>query len=259
MMAIGSSFPPFSGKTWGILALLAFGCVLLPLRAQDQIRMKAGTTVSGQITGVSGQQVVINTRQPNGSVGRLLFYISDIQSVIMPPPATVTKLKGAPPATVASTLAPLVQQYAGLPADWVVDAMGQLADAYDAQGQPDKSAAVYKQINQLYPGSPYQKEAIVGQAKIDLKAGKPDVALAAVKPLVDQANQNIAPSAAEGRLFAGAFLIYGQVLEDQKQFPQALEAYLTVKTMFYQNPALVDQADQFAKALMAHHPDVGVD
>ena len=48
------------------------------------------------------------------------------------------------------------------------------------------------------------------------------------------------------------------VLEAQKKFPQALEAYLTVKTMFYQNQALVEESDQLVQKLRATDPGVSV-
>src|SRR6202044_2978142 len=119
--------------------------------------------------------------------------------------------------------------------------------------------AVYNQIIQLYPGSAYENVAKAGEAEMNLKAGKIDEALAAVQPIVDQANKNIAPSPSDGALYAKAFLVYGQVLEAQKKPQQALEAYLTVKTMFYQNPVLVDQADQFAKNLRDQNPGIGIE
>jgi tetratricopeptide (TPR) repeat protein len=253
MMVIGSFFRRF-GCTNLLPLLLTAAVLALPSRADDEIVLKNGSTASGQITGVSGGQVTINLAS-----GKSVVYLSDIQTVTMTPPAAFTELKEASPATVIATLEPLTKQYAGLPANWVLDAMGKLADAYDAEGQAQKSSAIYAQINQLYPNSPFQKMAVIGTAKIDIQQGKIDDALNAVKPLVDQANQNLAPSAPEGRLYAGAFLVYGQVLQAQKQYPQALEAYLTVETMFYQNPALVDQADQFVQKLRALSPGVSVD
>ena len=253
-MAIGS-FPLFRGA-WSLAIIPAiFAFVAFPARAVDQLIKNDGTVVNGTITGVSDGQVSLTQ-----GGAKTVVYLTDIKSVNMAAPAAVEKAKGAAPADVIATLAPLVREYAGLPSDWVVyDAMGQLADAYDAESQPEKAAAIYAEINKLYPNSPYQKEAAVGQAKIAVKAGKIDDAMAAVKPLIDLANQNIAPSPDEGRLYAGAFLVYGQALEAQKQYPQALEAYLTVKTMFYQNPSLVALADTQAKALLAQHPGVGID
>ena len=48
------------------------------------------------------------------------------------------------------------------------------------------------------------------------------------------------------------------MLEAQQKFPQALEAYLTVKTMFYQNQALVDESDRLVQKLRATNPGVSV-
>jgi tetratricopeptide (TPR) repeat protein len=179
----------------------------------------------------------------------------------MATPAEVTKVQaqGTPPETVIAALGPQVQQYAGLPVNWVVGAMAQLGDAYAAAGQSDKALATYNQISQLYPGSAFENVAKTGKAKMSLKAGKIDEALAAVKPIVELANKDLAPSPSDGELYAGAFLVYGQALEAQKKPQQALEAYLTVVTMYYQNPALVDQADQLAKNLRDHNPGVGVE
>jgi len=92
-----------------------------------------------------------------------------------------------------------------------------------------------------------------------LQSGRIDEAVAAVQPIIDAANKNLAPSQAEGGLYAKAFLVYGQALEAQKKPGQALEAYLTVKTMFYQNSALADQASDLAKKLRDQYPGVGVE
>jgi tetratricopeptide (TPR) repeat protein len=137
--------------------------------------------------------------------------------------------------------------------------MAQLGGAYAEAGQMDKAIATYGEIDTFYPGSKYHAQAVAGKAELSLKAGKIDEALAAVQPIIDQANKDIAPSPLDGAIYANAFLVYGQALEAQKKPQQALEAYLTVKTMFYQNPALVDQADQFAKNLRDHNPGLGIE
>ena len=79
-----------------------------------------------------------------------------------------------------------------------------------------------------------------------------------MQPIIDAANKDLAPSQSDGGLYATAFMVYGQALEAQKKLDQALEAYLTVKTMFYQNPTLADQADQLAKKLRDQNPGLGV-
>jgi tetratricopeptide (TPR) repeat protein len=237
------------------LLLLAFG--VLSLRATaDQIKLTSGSTLEGEITGVSNGSVSVTSHTSNGGMAKQSFPLDSIQSVTMQPPAALAALKGATPAAVVAGLEPVVKEYAGLPTDWIIGAMGQLADAYDTLGQADRASAIYTQIGQLYPNSP---AATAGTAKLDLKAGKIDQALALVQPLVDKANQDLAPSKEDGFVYAGAFLVYGQAMQAKKQDAKALEAYLTVKTMFYQNPALVEQADQLAQALRQQDPSVSVE
>jgi len=243
--------------------LIAPAFILLLLRsvADDQITKTNGSVIPGIIVGVSDGQVTIETHASSGGMAKFPITITDIKSVSMATPADVTKVQaeGVAPSAVIAALEPEVKQFAGLPVVWVVAAMAQLAEAYASQGQADRALATYNQIIQLYPGSTYENAAKAGMAEMSLKAGKIDEALAAVQPIVDQANQNIAPSPLDGAFYAKAFLVYGQVLEAQKKPQQALEAYLTVKTMFYQNPLLVDQADQFAKNLRDQNPGIGIE
>jgi tetratricopeptide (TPR) repeat protein len=248
----------------GLIAL-AFALLALRSNADDQIIKNDGTIVTGQITGVSGdgsdREVDIISQAPNGGTAKNIVYLTDIKSVVMAAPDAVTKVQAADtaPADVITALEPEVKQFAGLPADWVVNSMAQLADAYGTTGKPDRASALYTQIHQLYPGSPYENEATAGQAKLLLQQGKLDDAMNLVKPVIAAANQKLAPSTAEGGADASAFLVYGRILEAQKQPSQALEAYLTVKTIFYQNPAFVEQAGQLAKALRDQNPGLSVD
>jgi tetratricopeptide (TPR) repeat protein len=243
--------------------LLASALLVSAVRsiADDQIIKKDGSTITGRILGVSDGHVTVQATTSNGGIATVSYYITDIKSISMAVPAEVTAAdaSGVAPAAVIAALEPKVEQFAGLPADWVVAAMVQLADAYSTQGQADRAAAVYHQIIQLYPGGVYENGAKAGLAGMSLKAGKTAEALAIVQPIVDQANQDIAPSPSDGALYAKAFLVYGQVLEKQKKPQQALEAYLTVKTMFYQNPGLVGEADQLARNLRDQNPGLGVE
>src|SRR5580658_518491 len=107
-----------------VTGLIALAFLLLPVRsfADDQIKKKDGSVMSGQVLGVSDGQVMFQSRTPSGGVVKLPVYLTDIQSVTMAPPADFAKVKGAEPAAVISALEPLVKQFAGLPSDWVLDA-----------------------------------------------------------------------------------------------------------------------------------------
>ena len=242
----------------GVVAL-AFVFLGLQAKADDLIKKTDGTIIPGEVTGVTGAQVAVTIHNSNGSVGKTLLYLTDIQSVAMATPPEVAKLQGAAPKDVIAGLEPWVKQFAGLPTDWVVNAMSQLAEAYSAQNQNDKALAIYNQIDTLYPGSKYHLIVVAAKAEMSLKQGKTDEALAAVQPVIDAANKNLAPAQSEGGLYASAFLVYGQALAAQKKPREALEAYLTVTTMFYQNPALVAQADQLVKTLREQNPNLGVE
>jgi len=246
---------------WVCLIAFAFILPAVRLMADDQIIKKDGNTISGQIVGVADGQVTVQITTANGGAAKFPIAVSDIKSIHMAVPADVAAAEapGVASGAVIAALEPQVKRYAGLPVDWVVTAMGQLADAYSEQGHMDRALAVYDQILQLYPGSAYEDAAKAGMAGMSLKAGKIDEALAAVQPIVDKADQDIAPSSSNGALYARAYLVYGQVLEKQQKLEKALEAYLTVKTMFYQNPTLADQADQLAKSLRDQNPGLGVE
>jgi tetratricopeptide (TPR) repeat protein len=241
-----------------LLALAITSLLPATALAEDQVIQNNGTVITGQITGVSDGEVTVTTKTSNGGQATIPYHLSDIKSVVMTPPADVAAAKDLAPADVVAKLDPLVKAYAGLPTDWVVDAMSRLADAYTDLKQDDKAAAVYAQINQFYPGSAYTNIATAGQAKLLLAQGKADEALAALQPVITAADKTVSPSASDARAYAAAFLVYGQILEAQKKFPEALEALLTVKTVFYQNQALVDQSDELVKNLRAQDPGVSV-
>lgn len=240
---------------------LAFICLALRVDADDQITKLDGTIIPGSVVGVTGDQVQIQSMSSRGTPVKLPHPLSDIKSVKMDAPAAVAKVMapGTPDAAAIAALEPQVKLFAGLPTDWVVDAMARLAEAYANTGKAAEALAMYSDIVTRYPKSKYESVAISGKADMSLKAGKYDEALAAVQPIVEAANKNIAPSPAEGATYAHAFLVYGSVLEAQKKPKPALEAFLTVKTMFYQNPALVEEADRRVKSLRDKNPGIGIE
>jgi tetratricopeptide (TPR) repeat protein len=254
---ISSSFHRTIGTA--LPAVVVFLCLALAARAQDRIVLTNGSMISGEILGVADGQVSVSSHASNGGLVQIQYALGSIKSVVMAEPADVSQAQNAPPATVISVLAPELKKFAGLPAEWVVTGMAQLAQAYAATGQPALATDIYNQITTLYPTGPYRAQAVAGKAQLSLQQGHTAEALAAVQPLIDLANKNIAPSPADGAIYASAFLVYGQAMQAQKKLPQALEAYLTVTTMFYQNPTLTAQAGTLAQKLRDQNPGIGVE
>lgn len=250
-------------RKFAATVLIVLAAVVLTLRglADDQIVKTNGQTVTGTILSVSNGAAMVQAAGPSGGNAKFPVPLADIKSVTMTTPPAVAKAgaPNTPPAQVIAALEPPVKQFAGLSAPWVIDAMAQLGDAYAQVGQTDKALAMFNQITSLYPNSPYTAVADASRAQVDLEAGKIDDALKIVQPIVAKANQDIAPSPTDGSTYAKAFIVYGRVLEAQKKLPEALEAFLTVKTMFYQNPNLVAEADHYAQDLRTKNPDIGIE
>ena len=261
MMVIGSLRFKRGICTATCLTALAAASLTLRVVADDQIVKTSGDTVTGHITGVSDGAVTIATRSASGGTAAFPIMISDIKSIGMDPPPAVAQAEtpNTAPGDVIHALEAPVNQFAGLPAKWVVDAMARLGDAYSQVGQTDKALAIYNKIGTMYPNSPYTAVADASRAQVDIDAGKLDDAMKIVQPIVDKANKDLAPSPIDGATYAKAFIVYGRVLQAQNKLPAALEAFLTVKTMYYQNPNLVAEADHYAQDLRTKNPTLGVD
>jgi tetratricopeptide (TPR) repeat protein len=258
-MVIGSSVR-HAWQARGCLLALAIPLLALRLVADDSITKTDGTVITGKIQGVSGGQVKVESVRPNGGTVTQAYYLTDIRLVTMATPPEVSKVQApnTDPNAVVAALEPITKQYAGLSVQWVIDAMAALGDAYTKLNQTDKALATYTQIGALYPGSPYVHVADASKAQVALDAGKVDDAMKLLQPIIDQADKNLAPSQVDAATYAKAFLVYGKVLVAQKKPQQALEAFLTVKTMFYQNPALVTEAEGDVADVRKNNPNIGV-
>lgn len=237
----------------GTLLLLLMGM----LWSEDTVYLKAGDPQKGQIIGADGVNLMLEIAIGSGK-GKVPIPLSNIQKVEMAVPAELSSLAKSDPAAVISGLEPLVKKYKGIPADWIVDAMANLADAYTATGKMEESKALYDQLAQFFPGSKYLIKANVGRAKGLLSAGNLEEALKQLEPLIELADKTAAPSAEEGRLYGEAFLVKGRILEKKNDLEGALESYLTTITSFYQNVEVVSQAEEQAKKLRSQNPQLVV-
>ena len=236
-----------------ILTLLSFESMI----AEDTVFLNTEKQQVGTIVGADGGNVFVEVTVGTGK-GRIPIPIASIQRIEMATPSEVLKLNRSDAANVILVLEPVVKKFKGLPADWAVDAMGTLADAYTATGKIAESTSIYSQIEQQFPGSKYVIKANVGKAKGALASGSFDEALKLLDPLIEVANKTAAPSAEEGRLYGEAFLVKGMILEKKNDLEGALESYLTTVTSFYQNVDIVSQAEEQAKKLRNQNPQLVV-
>lgn len=236
------------------LVCAGFLLAISTVYGQDKIVLKGGQEVSGKILEVTGDKVSVSV-----GASTIPYPLSSIQSVQMAAPAELEKVRNATPEQIVTTLDPLVKKFKGLPVDWVSEAMSMEAEAYAAQGKDAESIALYQEMSKLYPGSRFEVRAQAGLAKASLRARKYDEALSKVAPLITEANKTFSPSIDDGRVYGDAFLVQGEALEKQGKLKEALESYLTVVTVFYQNPATVKTAREQADKLRKNNPQVVVD
>lgn len=221
------------------------------MHGQDKISLKTGQEVTGKILEVANGSVSVSV-----GAGTIPYPLANIAKVEMATPAEIEKARAGSADQAILLLEPLVKKFKGLPTDWVPDAMVRLAESYSQSGKENESIAVFQDMVKLYPGSRHQVRAQAGLAKSAFKEGKYDEVLTSLAPLIAEANKSFSPSQEDGRAYSEAFLIQGQALEKQGKLKEALESYLTVVTVFYQNPAAAKTAQEQADSLRKNNPQV---
>lgn len=241
-----------------LVVAVALVCATSTVRAQDKIVFTDGRVQKGTILGAGNGKIQMRVGSGGVSSGELDIPVSQITSIDMAAPSQLAQAAGKKPPVAIALLAPLVGQFRGLPAAWLVDAMGQLAAAYSDNNQPDKALALYEEIKTTYPNSKFEMVATTGIAREELKQGNTQKTLSLLKPVIKASNENLMPSSGDSRLFGDAYLVRGQAFESAGMHDQALESYLAVITVFYHNPRAVAEAEKRTEELRAKKPEVMV-
>jgi tetratricopeptide (TPR) repeat protein len=222
----------------------------------DRITMTNGSVQDGKITSISIQTGTVMIQASNGTFPVPLTSISNVE---MDPPLEFKTAMTSDPRTAISLLEPLIPTYKGLPSDWVPQAMNRLADCYLATGKIDLAKNEILDLQQTYPNGTAKVLAITGLAKVSLASGAPDDALATLKPLLDAADADLIPTAAEAPGYASLFMTEAQIYVALKQPAKALECYTKVKALLYRDPALASEVDKPINVLKKANPGLAVD
>ena len=151
----------------------------------------------------------------------------------------------------------VTDRYKGLPTDWAQYATGLLGDIYVATADYPKAEAAYADFKKLYAAAAggAVSTSEVGLARIAV--AKKDLATAKAKldPITTEAlaEKSIAP--AKAMAYSQAFLVSGQLKEQEGNLQGALEDYLRTVTIFYHDRTAVTAAQQKADALRGRDKD----
>jgi tetratricopeptide (TPR) repeat protein len=98
----------------------------------------------------------------------------------------------------------------------------------------------------------------LGQAQIAVAKGEIDKAMELLEPLQQLSVQQESVTRSEAGFFARVFYNLGEAHSKTGNLAQALENYLKVSTIFYQDEALADVAAEKARELKEQNPDLHV-
>lgn len=239
--------------------LFLAGALFVPLagHAQDKIVTKTGT-LTGEITGVAAD----GSPLLNSAKGKEKVPKADIIEIQMrTPEAVVTARKAVEVgdwAAVEGAVKAPVAAFKGLQADWVIEALGLLADAQLAQKKNDEAKKTCDEITANYAGTPYADKAKVGLARLAIaqaeganRDAKLTEASRLLQPITASGDAVLMPDAARQRILADAFFAQGQLQEAKGQKAEALESYCKVIALYPCLPTLTAQAKGRADAIRA--------
>ncbi len=228
-----------------------------PAAAQATFKVRGGTAgpQQGTVIGASGSGVQIRIGAQTLTLPPAMF-----ESFQMAPPPEYGQGYQAysagdlPKALIL--IKSVTDRYKGLPTDWAQYATGMLGDIYVASGDFTKAEAAYNEFKKLYQtagGSSATSE--VGLARIAV--AKKDFASAKTKlePIIADALKEKTIPPAKALAYSQAFLVSGQLKEEEGNLQGALEDYLRTVTLFYHDRSAVTAAQQKADALRTRDKD----
>lgn len=150
----------------------------------------------------------------------------------------------------------VTDRFKGLPTDWAQYATGLLGDLYVSTGDLSKAEAAYNDFKKLYAGGG-STTSEVGLARIAVAKKDFATAKSRLDPIIAEALKEKTIAPAKATAYSQAFLVSGQVKEEQGNAVGALEDYLRTVTIFYHDRLSATAAQQRADALRARdksHP-----
>jgi tetratricopeptide (TPR) repeat protein len=227
-----------------IFTLLALSC--LAAFGQDAVVQKDGQRREGQITGVKAGIIKLKVGPVETGIP-----LTNVTSVSMSAPKAYTDTLAAWQAGDAKKtlglLAPLVENFSGLPTKWAERAGALLGEAYLAAGDVAKAEAAFGEFQKAYPLA--GTGADVGLARLAIEKKDFAAARAKLTPIVEKAKATKLAESGENAVFGQALFLLGTVQEASAENSEALENYLLVTTLFSEDKAVTQKAADRAKVL----------
>ena len=245
------------------LALCLGACLLASSAvAQDRLIFTDKHVQEGKITGVSGGSVMVTLSTAAGAPGQIGFDLGLISRVEVAPPAAfqagTTAYAAGDWDKALSAIKPITERFRGLPTDWARKAFALLGDIYIEKNDVVRAEGAYNDFRKLYPVGNSLVFGI-GQARIAMARANDAAARRQIDPIITAALKSPAEvSRTDGATYGQAFSFLGQLQEKEGNSSDALEDYLRVVTLYYQDAATAARAQGRADALRAAHKGLAV-
>ena len=217
--------------------------ILKPASATAQPQQLAGVL----IVAVSGTKVAIKNAQ-----GVVSYDLAQIQEVRKAAPPDFAKgqraIEAGKPEEALTLIKGVADSYKGLPVTWASEATALLGSIYISLGKLPEAEAAFEDFQKTYPASG-SIAASVGKARIAAERGKYAEAKSVAEPLVKDALTKKTVTRAESQLYGQAYYVLGKVAEGEGKLPEAMENYCRTVAIFYQERAVVKEAQNRIDAL----------
>jgi hypothetical protein len=194
------------------------------------------------ITGVQGNRMMV--RDASGEVGYDLAQVQEIRKLA--PPEFVAAQKHVEAGNFDSAL-PAVKavadKFKGLPISWAQEATAMLGNLYVSLGKLTEAETAFADYERLY-GATSSGAAKIGKARLAAAKKRFTEARSLASDIVSGAMSKKNISRAESQLYGQAYFILGQCDEGDNKLPEAMENYARTVAIFYQDPAIVKEAQK---------------
>ncbi len=211
------------------------------------------------MTGVQGDAIQLTI--PGGKTSVPLAQVARVETNA---PATFATGLGAYNAgnydKALADLRSFGEAFRGLPTDWEQQTLSALGSIYLEKNDLAKAEAAFNDLRRYYPKAPGNGlQLSVAQARIAFAKNNAAQAKGQLDPIIQTALKSPAEvTRADGAAYGQACYLMARLQERESNFQGALENYLRVVTLFYQDATLATRAQKGADDLRAAHKDLAV-
>ncbi len=262
MVSPRTSFPLFR-LTMATALCVCFAMTLPSACAQElaaRVYLQGNPTPQeGRITGVQGDAILLTV--PNGSTSVPLAQVARVEAAA---PATFTSGIAAYNAAsydkALADLRPIGNTFRGLPTDWAQQTLAALGNIYLEKNDVAKAEAAFNDYRRYYPKAPgNQLQFSIAQARIAFAKNNTAQARQALEAITQAALKAPAEvTRGDGAAYGQAFYLLARLQKGEKNYQGALESYLRIVTLFYQDAPVAARAQKGADDLRATHKGLSV-